>query len=227
MPTPLVGISTYLEPARWGVWDLPAALLPAGYHQLVQRSGGVAALLPPDENPHAAAHAVARLDALVVAGGSDIAPDRYGAEPGPHTGAAHPARDAWETALIEAALDARLPLLGICRGMQLLNVVCGGTLNQHLEGHGGPPGVFSSHLVTPVEGTRLSALLDGPLEVPTYHHQAVDRVGDSLTVSAYAQDGTVEALEMSVTRGFVLAVQWHPEAGEDLRVMRGLIDATR
>lgn len=226
MPTPLVGISTYLEPARWGVWDLPAALLPAGYHQLVQRSGGLAALLPPDDSAHAAARAVARLDALVIAGGSDVEPVRYGARPGPHTGPPHQARDAWELALIEAALAAELPLLGVCRGMQLLNVAHGGTLNQHLEGHSGPPGVFASHQVTPVAGSRLAELLDGPLEVPTYHHQAVDRLGVGLTASAYAQDGTIEALELSAAESFVLAVQWHPEAGEDLRVMRALLEAT-
>ena len=227
MPSPLVGISTYLEPARWGVWDLPAALLPAGYHQLVQRSGGMAALLPPDDSAHAAARAVARLDALVIAGGSDVEPARYGARPGSRTGPPHPARDAWELALIEAALAAELPLLGVCRGMQLLNVVHGGTLNQHLEGHSGPPGVFARHQVTPVAGSRLAELLDGPVEVPTYHHQAVDRLGAGLTASAYAQDGTIEALEKPAAEGFVLAVQWHPEAGEDLTVMRALVEATR
>lgn len=226
MPAPFVGISTYLEDARWGVWDLPAALLPAGYHQLVQRSGGLAVLLPPDGGEGAAAAAVTRLDALVIAGGPDVEPARYGASPQPRTGAAHRDRDAWELALIEAAMDARIPLLGVCRGMQLLNVARGGTLIQHVEGHGGPPGVFASHQVTPVAGSALAGLLDGPVDVPTYHHQAVDELGADLVVSAYAQDGTVEALELPTAESFTLAVQWHPEAGTDTRVMRALLEAT-
>lgn len=227
MPAPFVGISTYLEDARWGVWELPAALLPAGYHQLVQSSGGLAVLLPPDRTRSAAAAAVARLDALVIAGGPDVEPARYGATPQPRTGPAHRARDEWELALIEAAMNAGLPLLGVCRGMQLLNVACGGTLIQHVEGHGGPPGVFASHEITPVAGSRLATLLPGPLDVPTYHHQAVDQIGSGLVASAYAQDGTVEALEAPSADSFTLAVQWHPEAGTDTRVIRALLEATR
>lgn len=227
MPAPFVGISTYLEHARWGAWDLPAALLPAGYHQLVQRAGGLATLLPPDRGKSAAEETVARLDALVIAGGPDIDPVRYGANRHARTGPAHHERDAWELALIEAAWAARLPLLGVCRGMQLLNVARGGTLVQHVEGHSGPPGVFAAHRITPVLGSRLERLLGGPVEVPTSHHQAVDQLGSGLKVSAYAQDGTVEALELSDLESFTVAVQWHPEAGTDLRVMRALVQATR
>lgn len=139
---PLIGVSTYLEAgARWGVWELEAALLPAGYPRLVQRAGGLAAMLPPDAPEHAAA-TVARLDGLVIAGGPDVEPVRYGARPDPRTGPPARARDAWELALIEAALAARIPLLGICRGMQLLNVALGGTLVQHIDGHAEVPGVF-------------------------------------------------------------------------------------
>jgi putative glutamine amidotransferase len=226
MSQPLIGISTYLEEARWGVWTLPAALLPAGYPRLVQRSGGLAALLPPDD-PAAAAAAVARLDGLVIAGGPDVAPARYGAEPHPRTGPPAADRDAWELALIEAALTGGVPLLGICRGLQLLNVALGGTLVQHLDGHAGPPGVFVRHTVEPVAGTLLGAVLPEPVSVPTYHHQAVDRLGRGLRVSAYAADGTVEALELPAARGFTLAVQWHPEAGTDTRVMDALVAAAR
>jgi putative glutamine amidotransferase len=235
---PLIGISTYLEDsARWGVWDLPAALLPAGYHRLVQRAGGQPVLLPPDD-PGAAAPLAARLDGLVIAGGPDIEPSRYGAPRDPRCGPPAPARDAWELALIEAALARRLPLLGICRGMQLLNVACGGTLRQHLDGHGGPPGVFDGHPVTAVPGSALAAVLgEEPLRVPTYHHQAVDRLGTGLLASAHAPDGTVEALETPAAAatppgadappggGFALGVQWHPEAGEDPRVMAALVSA--
>ncbi|MFB7593490.1 gamma-glutamyl-gamma-aminobutyrate hydrolase family protein [Streptomyces sp. NPDC056160] len=222
---PLIGVSTYLEAAtRWGVWELEAALLPAGYPRLVQRAGGLAAMLPPDA-PDRAAETVARLDGLVIAGGPDVEPVRYGAEPDPRTGPPAPARDAWELALIEAALAVRLPLLGICRGMQLLNVTLGGTLVQHLDGHAGTVGVFGTHTVTAVPGTRCAAAVPEPATVPAYHHQAVDRLGAGLVASAHAADGTVEAVEPPPTAHWVLGVQWHPEMGEDPRVMRALVRA--
>lgn len=222
---PLIGISTYLESgARWGVWELDAALLPASYPRLVQRAGGLAAMLPPDA-PERAAETVARLDGLVIAGGPDVDPDRYGAEREPRTGPPAPARDAWELALIEAALDAGTPVLGICRGMQLLNVALGGTLVQHLEGHAEVVGVFGGHPVKPVPGTLYAGIVPEETTVPTYHHQAVDRLGAGLVPSAYAADGTVEAIELPADRGWVLGVQWHPEMGEDLRVMSALVTA--
>lgn len=222
---PLIGVSTYLESgARWGVWELEAALLPVGYPRLVQRAGGLAAMLPPDAPAHAAA-AVARLDGLVVAGGPDVDPARYGAERSPRTGPPAPRRDAWELALIDAALAAGLPLLGICRGMQLLNVALGGTLVQHLDGHAEAVGVFGGHPVKPVPGTRYGGIVPEELTVPTYHHQAVERLGEGLVPSAYAADGTVEAVELPADRGWVLGVQWHPEMGEDTRVMRALVAA--
>ncbi|UQA96405.1 gamma-glutamyl-gamma-aminobutyrate hydrolase family protein [Streptomyces halobius] len=226
MSQPLIGISTYQQEAQWGVWTLPATLVPTGYPRLVQRSGGLAALLPPGV-PQTAAAAVARLDGLVIAGGADVDPARYGAEPHPRTGPPSLDRDAWELALIEAALADGVPMLGICRGMQLLNVALGGTLVQHLDGHAGPPGVFDHHDVKPVPGTLLGATLPEPVSVPTYHHQAVDRLGSGLLASAYAEDGTIEALELPDARGFTLAVQWHPEAGDDTRVMDALVAAAR
>jgi putative glutamine amidotransferase len=223
-PKPFIGISTYLEESvKWGVWELPAALLPAGYPRLVQASGGSAVMLPPDD-PAYAAEVVARLDGLVIAGGPDVDPQRYGAARDPRSGTPAPERDAWELALIRAALAAGTPLLGICRGMQLLNVALGGTLVQHLEGHVGAVGVFGEHPVTPVPGTRYAAAVPGPDTVPAYHHQAVDRLGEGLVVSAYAADGTVEAVELPGA-AWVCAVQWHPEMGRDLRVMRALVAA--
>ncbi|MFF4253139.1 gamma-glutamyl-gamma-aminobutyrate hydrolase family protein [Streptomyces sp. NPDC001663] len=222
---PLIGISTYLEAgARWGVWELEAALLPAGYPRLVQRAGGLAAMLPPDAPEHATA-TVARLDGLVIAGGPDVEPVRYGAEPHPRTGPPARARDAWELALIEAALAARIPLLGICRGMQLLNVALGGTLVQHIDGHAEVVGVFGHHPVKPVPGTLYAAAVPDETSVPTYHHQAVDRLGTGLAPSAHAADGTVEAVELPSAAGWVLGVQWHPEMGDDLRVMQALVEA--
>lgn len=221
---PLIGVSTYLEAgARWGVWELEAALLPAGYPRLVQRAGGLAAMLPPDVPEHAAA-AVARLDGLVIAGGPDVEPVHYGAERDPRTGAPARARDAWELALVDAALAAGVPLLGICRGMQVLNVALGGTLVQHVDGHAEVPGVFGRHPVKPVPGTSYAAAVPEETSVPTFHHQAVDRLGSGLIASAYAADGTVEAVELTGPH-WVLGVQWHPEMGEDLRVMEALISA--
>ncbi|MGW7404478.1 gamma-glutamyl-gamma-aminobutyrate hydrolase family protein [Streptomyces sp. NPDC054833] len=222
---PLIGISTYLESGvRWSAWAMEAALLPAGYPRLVQRAGGLAAMLPPDGPEHAAA-AVARLDGLVIAGGPDVEPVRYGAERDPRTGPPARERDAWELALIDAALDAGVPLLGICRGMQLLNVALGGTLTQHIDGHAEAPGVFSSHPVKPVPGTRYAQAVPEETSVPTFHHQAVDRLGEGLVASAYAADGTVEAIEPALGDRWLLGVQWHPEMGEDLRVMRELVRA--
>ncbi|KOG42012.1 gamma-glutamyl-gamma-aminobutyrate hydrolase family protein [Streptomyces resistomycificus] len=221
---PLIGVSTYLEAeVRWRVWELEAALLPAGYHRLVQRAGGLAAMLPPDAPEHAAA-TVARLDGLVIAGGPDVEPVRYGAETDPRTGPPARARDAWELALIDAALSSGVPLLGICRGMQLLNVALGGTLVQHLDGHAQTPGVFGHHPVKPVPGTSYADVVPEETSVPTYHHQAVDRLGTDLVPSAHAADGTVEAVELPGSH-WVMGVQWHPEMGEDLRVMRALVEA--
>ncbi|WP_043681766.1 gamma-glutamyl-gamma-aminobutyrate hydrolase family protein [Streptomyces xylophagus] len=221
---PLIGISTYLEAeAHWGTWQLEAALLPAGYPRLVQRAGGLAAMLPPDSPEHAAA-TVARLDGLVIAGGPDVEPVRYGAERDPRTGPPALARDAWELALIEAALTAGVPLLGICRGMQLLNVALGGTLAQHIDGHAETPGVFGHHKVKPVPGTLYASAVPEETSVPTFHHQAADRLGTGLTISAWAEDGTPEAIELP-SADWVLGVQWHPEMGEDLRVMRALVEA--
>lgn len=222
---PLIGISTYLETdVRWGMWTLDAALLPTGYPRLVQRAGGLTAMLPPDAPEHAAA-TVARLDGLVIAGGPDVEPVHYGAEPEARTGPPNRARDAWELALIEAALAARLPLLGICRGMQLLNVALGGTLVQHIDGHAEVPGVFGRHPVKPVPGTLYGEAVPEEASVPTFHHQSVDRLGRGLVPSAHAADGTVEAVELPPSQGWVLGVQWHPEMADDLRVMRALTEA--
>ncbi|MFE7766190.1 gamma-glutamyl-gamma-aminobutyrate hydrolase family protein [Streptomyces sp. NPDC057438] len=225
MTRPLIGVSTYLESgARWGVWELEAALLPVGYPRLVQAAGGVAAMLPPDD-PAYAADAVARLDGLVIAGGPDVDPALYGAERSPRCGPPAPRRDAWELALIRAALDTGTPLLGICRGMQLLNVALGGTLVQHLDGHVVEVGVFGRHSVKPVPGTRYADINAEETDVPTYHHQAVDRLGTGLVASAHASDGTIEAIELP-SPAWALGVQWHPEVDEDTRVMLALTEAS-
>lgn len=227
----VVGVTTYVERARWGVWDGRAVLLPAGYTRMVQGAGGMTVLLPPDD-PEVAGGIVERVDAVIVAGGPDVEPGRYGEARHSRTGPAAAERDAWELAVLRAALASGTPVLGICRGMQLLNVLRGGSLVQHLpdrvghNAHAPAPGVFGEHRVTPVPGTRLAALLPGPATVPTYHHQAVDRLGEGLTVSAHADDGTVEAVEVPGA-GFALGVQWHPENGTDLRLVSGLLAAAR
>ncbi|MGW2107119.1 gamma-glutamyl-gamma-aminobutyrate hydrolase family protein [Streptomyces sp. NPDC001948] len=225
MTRPVIGMSTYQEPARWGVWDTQAVLLPDVYPRLVRAAGGLAVMLPPDDTAEAAREAVAALDGVVIAGGADVEPARYGEAPDPRTGPPARERDAWELALIEAAIDRSVPLLGICRGMQLLNVALGGTLHQHLDGHTGGPGVFCEHPVTPVPGTAYAAAVAEPDMVPAYHHQAVDRLGSGLVASAHAPDGTVEAVELIGHESLVLGVQWHPEMGHDTRVMAALVDA--
>ncbi|MEU2390022.1 gamma-glutamyl-gamma-aminobutyrate hydrolase family protein [Streptomyces sp. NPDC007369] len=225
MPRPLIGITTYVEEStRFRVWDVPTSLVPSGYYELVQAAGGAAVLLPPDE-PGTAAEVLSRVDGLVVAGGPDLDPVRYGAARDPRTGPPATRRDEWELALVEAALDAGRPVLGICRGMQALNVALGGTLVQHIDGHVEAPGVMSWHPVRPVAGTRYARLVPEEAEVPTYHHQAVDRLGRGLIASAHAVDGTVEAIELPDPDRWVVGVQWHPERDKDTRVLEALVAA--
>lgn len=225
MPRPLIGITTYVEQStRYGVWDLSTSLVPSGYYELVQAAGGAAVLLPPDE-PGAAAEVLGRVDALVVAGGPDVDPVHYGAPRDSRTGAPATVRDHWELALLAAALEADVPVLGICRGMQALNVALGGTLVQHIDGHFDIQGQMSWHPVRPVPGTRYAALVPEEARVPTYHHQAVARLGRGLVASAHAVDGTVEAIELPDPERWVLGVQWHPERDGDTRVMASLVEA--
>ncbi|WP_188190711.1 gamma-glutamyl-gamma-aminobutyrate hydrolase family protein [Nonomuraea sp. SYSU D8015] len=226
---PVIGITCYVEPAAFTVWtDMTVALLPYMYVEQVVRAGGQPVVLPPAGEP---ARLVERLDGLILAGGGDIDPGRYGETAEAKTGYIRKFRDDAEFDLLAAALDAELPFLGICRGLQVLNVALGGTLHQHLpdavghEGHSPAPGRFGPLPVTPVPGTRLAKTLGtDPVTVPHYHHQAIDRLAADLTVSATAEDGTIEAVELD-SGPFTLAVQWHPEAADDCALFEALVAA--
>ena len=227
---PLIGITTYEQPARWGVWDLPAALIPAAYVEAVRRAGGRPVLVPPSED--GVDETLDVLDGIVFSGGADVDPSIYGAEPHPETDRPQAHRDAGELALLRAALERDLPTLAICRGFQLLNVVRGGDLVQHLpeevghQAHKEVPGEFSEHPVEVREGTRLASLIGARSDVTSHHHQAVGRIGDGLVETAWAADGTLEGLE-DPSRRFTVGVQWHPEAGEDAALFEALVEEAR
>ncbi len=231
---PVVGLTTYLERAKHGVWDAPAALLPHQYVESVTLAGGTALLLPTQPaEPADVAEVVGRVDALVLTGGKDVEARRYGAAPHPSADEPRPERDAWEVALVRSAVEQGVPVLGVCRGMQVLNVALGGTLHQHLpdllgaDDHRAGPGRFASNEVRTQPGTLVDRVFGGSAQVACYHHQAVDRVAPGLEVSARAADGTVEAVEQKGP-GYVVGVQWHPEeTREDIRLFGSLVEAGR
>jgi putative glutamine amidotransferase len=217
-----------------GVWDVRASVLPAVYFQGVVAAGGVAVLLPPQPvDPDIAERVLDGLDGLVITGGKDVDPAAYGQQR--HTATDQPVavRDAWEFALLNTALKRELPVLGICRGAQVLNVALGGTLHQHLpdvighSGHRAGNAVFSQLPVRTVAGTRLAALVGESVDAQCYHHQAIAELGNGLVVSAWDADGVIEALELPGDH-FVLAVQWHPEESlDDLRLFSAIVEAAR
>jgi gamma-glutamyl-gamma-aminobutyrate hydrolase PuuD len=226
MAMPVVGITTYVVPAKWSHWDQEAALVPADYVHAVERAGGRALLVPPAE--HGIDETLDAVDGLIFSGGADLDPELYGQETHPETSGVVEGRDRFELALLEAALARDMPVLAICRGSQVLNITRGGDLVQHLpdvvgdEKHKHTPGAFADHDVTLEEGTRLGKLLGGQAPVKSHHHQGFGRVGEGLRVAAYAEDGTIEAVEDPSQR-FAVGVLWHPEAGQDQKLFEELV----
>ena len=231
---PIVGLTTYLQQARSGIWDVHASFLPGIYLEGVTLAGGIATLLPPQPvDAEIAGQVLDGIDGLIITGGRDVDPASYGHDPHPTTDEPDCNRDVWEFALITAALQRHLPVLGICRGAQVLNVALGGTLHQHLPDvlghtrHQQGNAVFSTSTVRTIEGSKLAGLIGDTSDAQCYHHQAIHRLGDGLVVCARDTDGVVEAVEMP-GHDFVLAVQWHPEETlDDLRLFAGLVEAAR
>ena len=227
---PLIGITSYAQDARWGVWHMPAVLIPLDYVDAVERAGGRALVIPPTED--GVDETLAVLDGVVFSGGADVDPSKYGAEPHPATDAPQTRRDAGEMALLEAALERDMPVLAICRGFQLLNVARGGDLVQHLpdevghDDHKQVPGEFAVHPVEVKGGTRLASIVGERSDVTSHHHQGLGKVGEGLVETAWAADGTLEAVEDPSLR-FAVGVQWHPEAGEDAALFEALVEQAR
>ena len=229
MPAPIIGLTTYREEATWGVWNQRADVLPHAYAVAVEACGGVPVLLPPVTQLGAADTVVRRIDGLVISGGADVDPGRYGEDPHPRTAEWRPDRDDWEHALIEAAGSVALPVLGVCRGMQLMAVHAGGSLDQHTpdlvdhEEHSPGGDEFGEIEVSIRSGSRLSSLVGDRLTVNCHHHQSV-RKHPGFTAVAHAADGTLEAMEAPGDR-FCVAVQWHPETAADVGLLAGLVRA--
>ena len=231
MARPVIGITAYAEPSvRWGVWDVPAAVIPLAYVQMIEAAGGRALLVPP--SAEGIDETLDALDGVLFSGGSDIDPSEYGQDAHPETNGTRPDRDRGELALLREALERDMPVLAVCRGSQVLNVARGGDLVQHLpevvgdEKHKHTPGVFADHEVDGKEGTRLASLLGERAPVKSHHHQGFGEVGDGLVGSAWAEDGTLEALE-DPSKRFAVGVLWHPEEGEDAALFRALVAEAR
>jgi gamma-glutamyl-gamma-aminobutyrate hydrolase PuuD len=224
---PVIGVTTYAEEATWGGWTEPAAFVPLAYVRAVAHAGGRALLVPPAEN--GVDETLDALDAIIFSGGGDLDPETYGAEAHPETKEINGERDSAELALLEAALVRDMPVLAVCRGSQLLNVSRGGDLVQHLpeivghDRHRHEHAAMADHEVTVESESRLGSVLGDHAPVKSSHHQGFGRIGDGLRASAWAEDGTTEAVEDPSHR-FALGVLWHPEEGEDFALFAALVE---
>ena len=234
--TVAIGVTTYLEPVVMGLWNRPGSMLPRVYSDCVLAAGAAVMTLPPQPpTADVVARVLDGVDGLMLTGGKDVDATLYGQQPHPENDAPRPDRDAWEIALVRAAIERDLPLLGICRGLQVLNVALGGTLIQHLPDVIGSNrysygnATFADNPVITVPGTRTAEILGSGLTVKSYHHQALDRVAPGLTVSARGVDGSDDGIVQAVDIDgvtFGVAVQWHPEESpDDLRLFQALVAA--
>jgi putative glutamine amidotransferase len=227
---PLIGITASVEEASYGAWTSPSALVPLVYVQAVEKAGGRAFVVPPSEET--AEETLDVLDGILFSGGADLDPAKYGSKPHPETYPDRPERDQAELALLTAALERDMPVLAVCRGSQILNVARGGDLVQHLpevlghERHRHTPGEFADHDVNLAPASRVGALLGERAPVKSHHHQGFGRIGEGLSESGWAEDGTVEALE-DPSKRFAVGVLWHPEEGEDMALFEGLVQEAR
>jgi putative glutamine amidotransferase len=230
---PVIGICSAFERAQWAVWDMPASVVAANYLEAVWSAGARALVIPPDpalvSDPESV---LARIDGLLLLGGADVDAARYGEPPHPTAEQPHGTRDEVEIALVRAALDRGVPMLGICRGLQLINVALGGTLRQHLpdeiaeDVHRRTIGRFdgNDHVVRLAPGSLASRAAGQSVHrVMSHHHQAVDVLGAGLVATGWSDDGVIEAAELPT--GFVLGVQWHPEADPDSPIIGSLVNA--
>ncbi|MEV6600450.1 gamma-glutamyl-gamma-aminobutyrate hydrolase family protein [Actinoplanes sp. NPDC051346] len=230
MTRPVIGISTYEESATWRGWHRRASLVPTDFVAGVAEVGAIPVLLPPYGGEAEARRVVAGVDGILLVGGADIAPELYGNPREEHTGPPAPDRDRWEAALVRVALDENLPLLGVCRGMQMLNVVRGGTLRQHLpavvgtDAHQPAAPQFATNALRLHPDALPGSVLGESHPAACYHHQAIDAVGDGLAATGWASDGTIEAIA-DPGRPFAVGVQWHPEVEPDRRLFAALVSA--
>jgi putative glutamine amidotransferase len=232
---PIIGITSYVEPASWAVWhDVPAVLVPHGYVRQVNSAGGLAVVLPPlpgDADADDARKVLAGLDGLILSGGVDVEASRYSRPAHPTHQPPRPDRDSSELMLARVSADDDIPVLGVCRGMQVMAVAAGGALEQHLPDrlghyeHSPGPGTYGEHPVEITPGSQMHTILGDRVTVATYHHQGVETFPGYAAV-AWSTDGVVEALEDAGAR-FRLAVQWHPEVGADPRLFESLVEAAR
>jgi len=231
MGRPIIGITGELEAARWRHWIREAAVSPVSYTRAVERAGGAPVILPPVPSSSVPS-LIAKIDALVVAGGRDVDPSLYDEDPHDQTDVPDHRRDRFEILMTRAAIDADLPFLAICRGMQILNVARGGTLIQHLpdrlgsESHKPDPVKLTTHDVQISAASKLGQVLGATAQVPTSHHQAIDRIGSGLLTVAWTPDQVVEAVELQGHK-FGIGLQWSPEESDDPRVFEALVAAAR